>query len=357
MKRIEIAKPSIGLKEISAVVKVLISRKLAQGEKVKEFESNFSELVEKRECVAVNSGTSALHLALIALGIGTADEVIVPSFTFAATANVVKLVGATPIFVDIDPETFNIDPAAIEASISKATKAIIVVHLYGLPANMPEISRIAKQHDLMIIEDAAQAHGSSIGDRPIGTWGEAAAFSFYPTKNITSGEGGMIVLKGADTARTCRLLRNQGMETRYQNEIVGYNLRMTDIHAAIGVCQLNKLQKINRRRQSNARYFSNNIKKFATPFTPTDFQHVFHQFTLRIPSHRKEFIEHLDRLGIGTAVYYPTLVHQLPAFQAQIKLPESELATAQVVSIPVHPNLSQKDLKRIVKAIEGFKIE
>jgi dTDP-4-amino-4,6-dideoxygalactose transaminase len=357
MKRVELAKPSIGFKEILEVIRVLLSKNLAQGKKVKQFESDFSALVEMRECVAVNSGTSALHLALLSLGIGPGDEVIVPSFTFAATANVVKLVGASPIFVDIDAETFNIDPKQIELSITKATKAIMVVHLYGLPANMTEISEIAKKHNLMLIEDAAQAHGAMIGNRPVGTWGDAAAFSFYPTKNITSGEGGMIVLKNSNAARTCRLLRNQGMETRYQNEIVGYNLRMTDIHAAIGVCQLKKLEKINRKRLENAQYLTREIRKHKTPSVPDGFKHVFHQYTLRITSDRKLFIEHLDRLGIGSSVYYPIPVHELPPFRSQAFLPQSVLAAEQVVSIPVHPNLNRRALKRVVKAIESFEIE
>jgi len=357
MRRIELARPSIGLTEIISVVKVLASKNLAQGNKVKEFENNFSELVNNRECVAVNSGTSALHLSLISLGIGSGDEVLVPSFTFAATANVVKLAGASPIFVDIDADTFNIDPKQIELSITKSTKAIIVVHLYGLPANMLEISEIAKKYKLLLIEDAAQAHGAMIGERPVGAWGDAAAFSFYPTKNITSGEGGMIVLKNAQAARTCRLLRNQGMEVRYQNEIVGYNLRMTDIHAAIGVCQLKKLQRINHKRRSNAEFLSRRITKFKTPVVPDDFKHVYHQFTLRVDSDRKLFIDHLARLRIGSAIYYPIPVHELPPFQAQVQLPQTKLASEQAVSIPIHPGLKKRELRRIVQAVESFEID
>lgn len=354
MRRIELARPSIGLQEIVSVTKVLVSKNLAQGKKVKEFENNFSKLVSNRECVAVNSGTSALHLALLSLGIGSGDEVIVPSFTFAATANVVKLVGATPIFVDIDADTFNINPRQIELNITESTKAIIVVHLYGLPANMIEISEIAKKHKLLLIEDAAQAHGAMIGNRPIGAWGDAAAFSFYPTKNITSGEGGMIVLKNSQVARTCRLLRNQGMEVRYQNEIVGYNLRMTDIHAAIGVCQLKKLARINYKRQKNADYLSRRITRFKTPVAPDEFKHVYHQYTLRIDSGRELFIRHLDQLGIGSAIYYPIPVHELPPFRDQVNLPQTKIASEQVVSIPVHPGLNKRALRRIVQAVESF---
>ena len=197
MKLIPIAKPLIGRQERAAVNRVLKSGSLAQGPEVKFFETEFSKIVGDRECVAVNSGTSALHLSLLALGIEKGDEVIVPSFTFAATANVVALTGATPVFVDIEPRTFCIDPNLIQIAITKKTKAIIVVHLYGLAADMNKIMQIAEKNSLLVIEDAAQAHLASIDNKPVGTYGDAAAFSFYPTKNMTSGEGGMIVLKNS----------------------------------------------------------------------------------------------------------------------------------------------------------------
>ena len=214
---IPIAKPIIGRDVRRAVNKVLRSGNLTQGPEVLAFEREFSLLVNERECVAVNSGTSALHIALLSLGIGVGDEVIVPSFTFAATANSVALTGAKPVFVDIDISTYNIDSNLIEKAITPLTKAIQVVHLYGLPADMIRIVEIAKRHNLLIIEDAAQAHSASINDQPVGTFGDAAAFSFYPTKNMTSGEGGMIVFKDKEPARIARLYRNQGMEKRYQN--------------------------------------------------------------------------------------------------------------------------------------------
>ena len=200
MKEIPIAKPLVGRDDIRAVAKVMKSGGLAQGPEVLNFEKNFSKFVGDRECVAVNSGTSALHLALLSLGIGPGDEVIVPSFTFAATANSVSLTGATPVFVDIDPATYNIDSNLIEAAITPKTRAIQVVHLYGLPADMPRITQIAKQHNLLLIEDAAQAHLAEVNGQKVGTFGDAAAFSFYPTKNMTSGEGGMVVLKDAAAA-------------------------------------------------------------------------------------------------------------------------------------------------------------
>ncbi|CAN2166958.1 WecE Predicted pyridoxal phosphate-dependent enzyme apparently involved in regulation of cell wall biogenesis [Candidatus Nanopelagicaceae bacterium] len=348
MKLIPLAKPQISREERTAVNRVLRTLNLAQGPEVKNFENEFSKFVEDRECVAVNSGTSALHLCLIALGIGPGDEVIVPSFTFAATANVVSLVGATPIFVDIDPKTYCLDPLMIKDAITTKTRAIIVVHLYGLPADMKSICRIADENSLLVIEDAAQAHIASIDGKLVGTFGDAAAFSFYPTKNMTSGEGGMAVLKESSIARVCRLLRNQGMEKRYQNEIVGFNLRMTDIHAAIGRVQLRKLPKMTERRIENANYLSANLAIDTVPFVGIGYRHVFHQYTVRLKNSREEFSGKLIENGIGNDVYYPTQVHMLPSFNAGTELPETLAATQQVLSLPVHPGLSRRDLNKIV---------
>lgn len=351
MKNIPVAKPIIDRQDIRAVVKVMKSGGLAQGPEVAAFEKEFSKFVNDRDCVAVNSGTSALHLALLSLGIGEGDEVIVPSFTFAATANSVALTGATPVFVDIDPRTYNIDPSQIEAAITKRTKAIQVVHLYGLPADMPTILTIAKKHNLLIIEDAAQAHLADINGQPVGTFGDAAIFSFYPTKNMTSGEGGMIVLGSPDQARMCKLLRNQGMEQRYQNEVVGFNLRMTDIHAAIGRSQLKKVQAWTGARQENAAYLNQRITEVITPFIPVGYSHVFHQYTVRINTERDLFSSKLTESGVGNSVYYPTQVHKLPSFDLELNLKHTEDATQQVLSLPVHPSLSKRDLNQIADAV------
>jgi len=353
VKNIPVAKPIIDRQDIRAVVKVMKSGGLAQGPQVAAFEKEFSRFVQDRDCVAVNSGTSALHVALLSLGIGEGDEVIVPSFTFAATANSVALTGAKPVFVDIDPRTYNIDPALIEAAITKRTKAIQVVHLYGLPADMLTISAIAKKHKLLIIEDAAQAHLAEINGQPVGTFGDAAVFSFYPTKNMTSGEGGMIVLSSSDQARVCRLLRNQGMEQRYQNEVVGFNLRMTDIHAAIGRSQLKKVQAWTRARQDNAIYLNQKITEVITPFIPDGYSHVFHQYTVRINTNRDLFSSKITELGVGNSVYYPTQVHKLPSFDLDLNLKQTEVATQQVLSLPVHPSLSKRDLNQIAGAVNS----
>lgn len=352
-RRINIASPNISKRDIFEVVRVLSSGKLAQGEQVKKFESEFSKLVQDRHCVAVNSGTSALHLALLSIGIGPGDEVIVPSFSFAASANTIALTGAKPVFADINLDTFNISLESIKQCVTKRTKAIMVVHLYGLPADMQEITEFAAKSGLRIIEDAAQAHGSSIAGRPVGTFGDVAAFSFYPTKNMTSGEGGMIVLKDEKGARLARLLRNQGMETRYQNEIVGYNLRMTDIHAALGRSQLRNLQKWTAKRIFNANYLCSGLESEHLPIPRTGVSHVYHQFSLLLDFPREEFIELMNHRGVEIGVYYPTPIHKLESFrhlEAGASLENTLLACESVVSLPVHPKLRKKDLDLVIRS-------
>lgn len=353
---INLGRPQIGKREIREVSKVMRSRRLAQGEQVQQFETEFSELLaHKRVSVAVNSGTSALHLALIAAGIGPGDEVLVPSFTFAATANVVVLAGATPVFCDVDPRTFNMDASTMKSKITERTRGVIPVHLYGLPSEMRGIQAVARDHGLLIIEDAAQAHLAEIDGQPVGTFGDFAAFSFYPTKNMTSGEGGMAVASSDAPARAIRLLRNQGMEVRYQNEIVGFNNRMSDIHAAIGRVQLQRLRGWTEKRIRNAKYFSENLDGVRTPFVPDGFKHVFHQYTIRIPADRDGFAEALRREHrVETAVYYPIPAHRLPSmkiYSSKAELPGSDRASEEVLSIPVHPALTTREKEKIVFAV------
>ena len=344
---IQLAKPQIGRHERRAVNRVLKSLNLAQGPEVKCFESEFSELVDGRECVAVNSGTSALHLCLLSLGIGPGDEVLVPSFTFAASANVIRLVGATPVFVDINPKTYCADITSIQSAITPKTKAIIVVHLYGLMAEMNSIMQVAKKFNLLVIEDSAQAHLADIDGKTAGSFGDAAAFSFYPTKNMTTSEGGMAVFRNLQDSKVCKLLRNQGMEKRYQNEIIGFNLRMTEIAAAIGRVQLRKLENLTSKRIENAAFLSQRIESSNTPFTPEGYRHVFHQYTVRIKSNRDYFLQSLRDAGVGCDVYYPTPVHKLKPFNDESNLVQTDLASIQVISLPVHPGLSKRELKRI----------
>ena len=349
------AKPLIGDDERAAVDRVLRSGMLAQGPEVAAFEQEFSALVDGRHCVAVNSGTSALHLSLLAVGVGAGDEVIVPSFSFAATANAVHLAGATAVFADIELDYFALDPAAVEAAITPRTRAIMPVHLYGHPANLVALADIAKRHGLLLIEDAAQAHAASVDGVPVGAWGEAASFSFYPTKNMTSGEGGMVTCLSAEVARQMRLLRNQGMEKRYANEIIGFNTRMTDIHAAIGRVQLAKLAAWTGKRQSNARFLNENITGVITPPTAPGAVHVFHQYTIRIDGDdRDRFAAELSARGVGNGVYYPTPIHRLPSFDLHLDLPQTELASSQVLSLPVYPSLTQGELETIAQTVNDL---
>jgi dTDP-4-amino-4,6-dideoxygalactose transaminase len=348
---IPVAKPIIGDDERAAVDAVLASGGLAQGPRVAQFEEGFSEWVDGATCVAVNSGTSALHLGMLAAGIGPGDEVIVPSFTFAATANSVALTGATPVFVDIDPVTFCIDPKAVEAAITPRSRAVVPVHLYGHPADMTTLMPIAREHGLTIIEDAAQAHGAQWDGKPVGSFGTVGAFSFYPTKNMTSGEGGMVTTRDPEVARAVRLLRNQGMEARYQNEVAGLNNRMTDIHAAIGIVQLGKLRGWTEQRRANAQFLSSNLRGVICPTEAPDAVHVFHQYTIRVPDDRDGFAAALQQRGVGSGVYYPIPVHRLPSFGLHIDLPVTEQVASDCLSLPVHPSLSRDDLERIVEAV------
>ncbi|WP_168626449.1 MULTISPECIES: DegT/DnrJ/EryC1/StrS aminotransferase family protein [unclassified Cryobacterium] len=348
------ARPEIGEDERAAVDRVLRSGMLAQGPEVAAFESEFSEWVDGRHSIAMNSGTSALHLAFLAGGIEPGDEVIVPSFSFAATANAVSLVGATPVFVDVELDHFAIDVAAVEAAITPRTTAIMPVHLYGHPADMVALTALAEKHDLLLFEDAAQAHAASIEGKPVGAWSEAASFSFYPTKNMTSGEGGMITTASDQVNRVARMLRNQGMERRYENELIGFNTRMTDIHAAIGRVQLRKLEAWTKARQRNAAFFNEHLDGVVTPPTAANAVHVYHQYTIRVVDHdRDAFANELTNRGVGSGVYYPTPIHRLPSFGLDLDLPNTELAAQQVLSLPVYPSLSDAERESIVEAVNA----
>ena len=352
------AKPIIGDEEREAVDRVMRSGMVAQGPEVAAFEAEFSaHFVQGRAAVAVNSGTAGLHLGLLAAGVGPGDEVIVPSFTFAATGNSVALTGGTPVFVDIEPETFTLDPEAVAAAITPKTKGILPVHLYGHPARMHELAALAAERGVALYEDAAQAHGASLDGRPVGTFGEFAMFSLYPTKNMTSGEGGMVSAANDEIARMLKLLRNQGMERQYENEVVGFNARMTDIHAAIGRVQLTKVDAWTKTRQQNAAFLDANLQGVVVPPVADGAVHVYHQYTIRVPEDRDGFVAALKaEHNVGSGVYYPIPNHRLPSLASYapgLDLPETERAAREVVSLPVHPSLSQADLERIVAAVNA----
>lgn len=354
------AKPIIGDEEVAAVERVLRSGMLAQGAEVAAFEAEFSAyFLEGRTAVAVNSGTSGQLLGLIAAGVGPGDEVIVPSFTFAAVANSVVLAGATPVFVDIEPTHFTLDPERVREAITPRTKGIMPVHLYGHPFLVDDIEAVAAERGLAIYEDAAQAHGARWRGRPAGTIGAFGMFSFYPTKNMTAIEGGIVSCAGDDIARTVRLLRNQGMETQYANEIVGYNNRMSEVHAAVGRVQLRKVGEWTRQRQRNAAVLDAELSRVdgvTVPVVAEGAEHVYHQYTVRIADGERDRVRDAlrDEHAVGAGVYYPIPNHRLPSLQEYapgIELPETERAAREVLSIPVHPSLTPADLERVIDGL------
>lgn len=356
MKSIPIARPLIGDEEKQAVLAVLDSGQLSQGEVVEQFEHDFARWIGVKHAIATSNGTTALHVALLAHNIGDGDEVITSPFTFIASANSVLYTGARPVFVDIEPDTFNIDPEKIEAAITQKTRAIMPVHLYGNPADMAAIQDIAQRHRLAIIEDAAQAHGAKAHGGVAGSFG-TGCFSFYPTKNMTSGEGGMITTNDDSIANLARLLRAHGSRERYKHELLAYNFRMTDIHAAIGKAQLPKVDSWTNQRRANADRLTELLgEEVRTPITRSWAEHVFHQYTIRIPGGRGDFQARLAEHGVGSSVHYPIPVHMQPMYKEMAYsdiMPKSENAAKEVVSLPVHPSLSDDDLQQIAHAVHN----
>ena len=391
---INISTPVLEDDEIEAVRDVLKSGMLTQGPRVEEFEEAFAPYTGTKYAIAVNSGTAALHVALLAAGVGEGDEVLTTPFSFISTANAILFCRARPVFVDIDENTFNINPHMIERKITPRTKALLVVHLFGQPCEMDKITSMCQKHGLSLIEDACQAHGavyyscqSAVGSqqlRPsvihsrlttsppglstndyrlalkVGSFG-IGCFSFYPTKNMTTGEGGMITTNDKDIAEKAKIIRNQGQKERYFHETLGYNYRMTDIAAALGICQLKKLNGFNQKRIKNATFLISQIDKIAgllPPFIASQRTHVFHQFTIKVTEEfgvsRNELQQRLSARGIGSAIYYPLPIHKQPLYQKlgyNDNLPISEKVAQEVLSLPVHPGLREKDLKTIVRAL------
>ncbi|MDY1591783.1 MAG: DegT/DnrJ/EryC1/StrS family aminotransferase [Methanofastidiosum sp.] len=357
---IPIAKPSITEEEIEAVKSVLMSGNMAQSKKVDEFEKQFANYIGTEYAIATSNGTTALHVALLSNGIGKGHEVITTSFTFVATANSVLFTGAKPVFVDIDPNSFNLDPSLIEDKITKKTRAIMPAHLYGQMADLKVINEICEDHNLILIEDAAQAHGAKFDMKRAGSFG-TGCFSFYPTKNMTTSEGGMITTNNKSVYEKARKFRNHGQEKRYYYDTLGFNFRMTDICAAIGICQLNKLDGFNKTRQKNAEYYSKKLSGLGylqCPKINPNNEHVFHQYTLRIKDGRRnEVIQGLEKASIGYGIYYPMPLHKQPLYIElgyKDKLKETEKAAEEVISIPVHPLLNKEEIEHIVSFFEEF---
>jgi dTDP-4-amino-4,6-dideoxygalactose transaminase len=358
LKTIPVAAPQIGEEEKRAVLSVLESGQLAQGPAVDAFEHEFAAWCGAKQAVAVNSGTAALHLLMLAHGVKEGDEVITSPFTFVSSANAALFVGARPVFVDIELETYCLDPAKVEAAITPRTKVIMPVDLYGHPAAIPELRALAERHGVLLIEDACQAHGAAIGKTKAGAFGVSASFSFYPTKNITTGEGGMVTTDDAAIAKQVTMLRQHGATERYHHDVLGYNFRMTDIAAAIGRVQLKKLDGWNQSRRRNASFLDEGLAGTPGVTTPRErpgYRHVYHQYTVLVEGDRDRFQAGLRELGVGSAVHYAVPVHMQPLYRdlgyGEVSMPVSERAADHVLSLPVHPRLSDSDLERIVEAV------
>ncbi|MFQ5800150.1 MAG: DegT/DnrJ/EryC1/StrS family aminotransferase [Candidatus Hydrothermarchaeales archaeon] len=356
---IPIASPQIGEEEKRAVEEVLESGIIAQGPKVREFEERFASYVGTRYGVTTSSGTTALHLALLACNIGKDDEVITTPFSFIATANSVLYCGARPVFVDIDEKTFNIDPKGVQERITKKTKAVLAVHLYGQSCEMDALLEICRDNGLKLIEDACQAHGATYKGKKVGGFGDAGVFSFYPTKNMTTGEGGMITTDNPEVAEKARLLREHGSKVRYHHEVLGYNYRMTDIAAAIGLVQLKKLDTFNMKRIENAKKLTEAVEGLhglTPPYVMPEVEHVFHQYTIKVTKDfhiaRDEVAKRLNEKGVGTVIYYPIPIHKQPLYQGkQNNINAAEAMAGEVLSLPVHHGLSNEDLEHVCKSI------
>lgn len=337
------------------MIEVLESGMLVQGPRVRALEDAFARLAGVRHAIATSSGTTALHLAMLAHNLGPGDEVITTPFTFIASVNSIMYTGAKPVFADIEETTFNIDPAKLEAAITPRTRAVMPVHLYGQPCDMDEICSVARRHGLVVLEDAAQAVGATYHDRQVGSFG-TAIFSLYATKNIMSGEGGVITTDDDGVADRARLLRNHGMRDRYRYETLGYNFRLTDVMAAIGVVQFQRLGEATRIRRSNAATLSAALKNVTIPVVKEGREHVWHQYTVRLEkgTDRAAVVKQLQEAGIGTGVFYPLGAHRFPHIReviGDVEMPITDRVAETVLSLPVHPLLSAGDLERIVAAV------
>ncbi|PIN76095.1 hypothetical protein COV17_03295 [Candidatus Woesearchaeota archaeon CG10_big_fil_rev_8_21_14_0_10_36_11] len=361
---IAIAKPIIGEEEKKAVMDVLTSGNIVQGEKVKQLEDQFAIFCGTKYAVAVSSGTAALHASLYALGIKEGDEVITTPFTFVATANSILMQNAIPVFVDIDEETYTIDPQKIKEKITPKTKAIIAVDLYGQIYNYTDVKKIANEHNLKIIEDACQSVGAEQNGLRAGNFGDLAVFSFYATKNMMSGEGGMVVTNNEQYAHLVRRFRFHGQDnhTKYEYQDIGYNYRMTDMQAAIAIEQLKKIDMFTNTRRRNARLLSEGLQNIPGIIVPKvkNGKHVFHQYTIRLENFhrtRDELVEHLKKNNIGSNVFYPCPLHLQTNFKRfgyqEGDFPVAEKVSMRVLSLPVHPSVSEEDCTKIIEVLRN----
>ncbi|MFC4989464.1 DegT/DnrJ/EryC1/StrS family aminotransferase [Saliphagus infecundisoli] len=360
MSRVPIADPDLGAAAVDRVSGVVQSGHLADGPEVRSFESAFADYCGTAHGVGTSNGTTALVAALHALGVGEDDCVVTPSFSFIASANAVRLAGATPVFADVDPATYTLDPASVRAVVEAREDIVglLPVHLYGLPAPMAELGEIADDHDLFVVEDACQAHGAAIDGDRVGSLGDAACFSFYPTKNMTTGEGGMITTDRGEVAERAASYVNHGRspDAGYDHARLGHNHRMTSLAAAIGLAQLERLPAFNEARRENAAWYDDRLAEFPveTPSVPEGYRHVYHQYTVACED-RDALAESLEEAGVGCGVYYPTPIHRQPAYEdvaaADVSLPATDRAADRVLSVPVHPGLSEADRRTVREAL------
>jgi dTDP-4-amino-4,6-dideoxygalactose transaminase len=355
---IPIARPDFGPEETAAVTEVLASGMVAQGRRVAELEKDWAEFVGVKHAIATANGTVSLMSIFAGIGLGPGDEVITVSHTFAATANAILYTGATPVFVDIEPDTYLIDAKQIEAAITPRTRAICPVHLFGLVADMDMIQAIADRHGLAVVEDACQAHGALFRGRPAGSFGHGA-FSLYATKNMTTAEGGFVTTNDDTLADWLRLYRNQGMRARYQFEMLGYNFRMTDIAAAIGIAQFDKLEKNTARRRAIAARYDERFADLPVrlPVTPDGRTHVFHQYTIDVgAAARDAIVADLREAGVGADIYYPVPVHRQEYILERglhADLPVTDAAAATTLALPMFPGLSDEEQDKVVDAFRA----
>jgi dTDP-4-amino-4,6-dideoxygalactose transaminase len=328
---------------------------------VTQFEKNYAKFAGVKHAIAVNTGTAALHSAIAAAGVKQGDEVVLPSFTFVATAEAVVLAGGKPVFTDIDPQTFNISPVEIEKAVTKKTKLIVPVDLYGLPADIKPIREIAVKHDLAVVEDAAQAHGATYDGAPAGASADAACWSLYASKNITTGEGGVVTTGSDEMAETVRQIRTHGEKAKYASLMLGNNYRMSEIQAAIGLVQLAKLPAFAAKRRENAKRLTKILSKtdrLQLPEDPKEGRHSWYLYTVRLnnatETERNKVVEELRKKEIGAEVYYINPVHLMPYYRDQFggrKLPETEKAAKQVFSLPVHPSVTEEQIDYLGKTL------